>query len=332
MLQSIYSARHFFVVNPVCFASQLEMEEMISRMHHFFNGVNNSPLWTPPDYAVHVSRFPRDAITAIHQFANAVPATVPLRVYAVGGDGMLFDCLNGIVGLPNVELGYIPYGKEITFSRIFGGKNKEIFNSLEAQIIAPSISMDALYCGSNYTLSRCLIGLEALSRNRARKLRRGNTFLDHCMDAFCQVLNNNSAYFTGISNVEILKQNYRMWVDDENLSGAHAFISIANSSHYVGNKKTAILKADPTDGWMDVLASGKIDALDIYKVYSKYINGQYSEYPSLFTYRRAKKIFLTSNQPLVLDLDGESFYDKYISIEIKPKFVRFIDPTQAHQE
>ncbi|MCL1824495.1 MAG: hypothetical protein FWG26_00880 [Betaproteobacteria bacterium] len=308
------------------------MEAMITGIHHFFNAFNNSPEQTPPDYAVHVSRFPRDAICAIQRFAGAVPSGNPLRVYAVGGSGILFDCLNGVVGLPNVELGIIPYGKKIDFCRVFGEANKAAFNSLEAQVYAPSVPMDALYCGSNYALSHCLIGFEALCRSNTERVRKQRTFMNRCMLNFSKFLNFNSLYFMGAINSEILRQNYRIWVDDENLSGGHAFINIANSPYYARNKKNIILEADPTDGRLDVLLSDEINLLESYNVLNKYVNGSYEKYPHLFTYRRAKKVFLTSNSPLILDLDGEVFYDKYISVEIKPGVVRIIDPTQVRQE
>ncbi|MCL1861598.1 MAG: hypothetical protein FWG52_08735 [Proteobacteria bacterium] len=329
---SIYQARHFFIISPLCFGSHLKMEAMITGIHRFFNDFNNSLEQVVPDYAVHVSRFPRDAICAIQQFASAVPSGIPLRVYAVGGSGLLFDCLNGVVGLPNVELGIIPCGEWIDFYRVFGEANKEIFNSLEAQTCAPSTPMDALYCGSNYALSHCLIGLEALFRRNTKSMRERRTLVDRCMLTFSKLFNVSSLCLMGAFDSEILRQNYRIWVDDENLSGEHAFITIANSPYYARNKKNIILEADPADGCLDVLLSNGINVSESYDVLSKYVNSHHEKYPHLFTCRRAKKVFLTSSSPLILDLDGEVFYDKYISIEIKPGVVRIIDPTQIRQE
>ncbi|MDR3088021.1 MAG: hypothetical protein LBU45_08775, partial [Azoarcus sp.] len=163
MTSDLQQSRHFFVINPVCFYNTLEMEKVIGEIHRFFETPDTTGK-TPdkaPKYAVHISRFPRDAKGAIRRFADAVPANTPLRVYAVGGDGILFDCLNGTVGLPNAELGVLPYGRKNAFHRIFGRNNK-VFCSLEAQTAAPSVPMNVLYCGSNYALSCCLVGLESL--------------------------------------------------------------------------------------------------------------------------------------------------------------------------
>jgi len=326
MPTAISPVRHFFVVNPVCFDNRLKMESVIAEVHSFFNELASLQECNPPDYAVYVSRFPRDAISAIHRFANAVPGSVPLRVYAMGGDGILFDCLNGVVGLANAELGVIPYGKINNFYHFLGENKKDIFISLKAQTCAPSVPMDALYCGSNYALNYCLIGLEALARKSMRDRR---TFMDRCVFAFAETWGINALYLTSIVNFEALKQNYRIWVNDESLNGMHAFINIVNSPCYARGKKYATDEADPTDGWLDVLISSEMTVQNMYKILNYYIKGNHAEHPQLFTCQRAKKIFLTSNEPLIFDLDGEVFYDKYISVEIKPNIVRIIDPKQA---
>jgi diacylglycerol kinase family enzyme len=330
MTTSVLSVRHFFVVNPVSFDNRQKMEAMIAGVHRFFNDLKNSLPGVPPDYAVHISRFPRDAICAIQRFSSSVSSGVPLRVYAMGGDGILFDCLNGVIGLQNTELGIMPYGKGSDFYRVFGEENRDIFNSLETQTRAPSVPMDALYCGSNYALNHCLIGLEALSSASIRGIQEGCSLLDRFSSAFSRIIHVSSVpvYLAGVMNPEILRQNYRIWIDDDNLSGTHAFINIVNSSWY-GANKYAIPEADPTDGWLDVVMCHSMSVLDMFKVFHHYMNGYRAKYPNQFTWRRAKKIFLTSTQPLVLDLDGETFYDKYISVEIKPGIVRIIDPTQV---
>jgi diacylglycerol kinase family enzyme len=330
MSTSILSARHFFVVNPVCFYNRMEMDAIITEIHDFFSSMKNPAVSAVAEYDIHVSRFPRDAIWAIQSFANAAPPWVPLRVYAVGGRGTLFDCLNGIVELTNVELGIMPYGKETNFYPVFGVKNKNVFSLLEMQISASSVYMDVLHCGSNYALSHCTIGLEAFANDK--RARKGSAFLDRCMSVFFHALNINSMHLTGIVHPELLRQNYRIWVDDEYLNGKYAFINISNGPCYTRNKHDVILEADPTDGWLDMLVCNEVSVLKSYNVFNKYINGNHAKYPHLITCRRAKKIFLSSANPFMFDLDGEIFYDKHISIEVKPKKVRIISPSQIYQE
>jgi diacylglycerol kinase family enzyme len=302
------------------------METMIKEIHHFFNGFKKTLSSVAPEYAIHISRFPRDAIWAIQQYANTVPSEASLRVYAVGGDGILFDCLNGIIELPNAELGFIPCGKNNDFLWTFNVKNKNIMNSLEAQTYAPSVLMDVLYCGSNYALSHCLVGLEAFSNKNTKKSRGKSTFLDRGISAFFRMLNINPMHFTSIFRSELLKQNYHVWLDNENLSGKYAFINISNNLFSESSKNQALWETDLSDGYLDVLACGEMSVLESYSVLNNYANGGHAKHPNLFKHRQAKKVFLSSSHPLILDLDGEIFYDKYISVEIKPKKVRIIVP------
>jgi diacylglycerol kinase family enzyme len=60
-----------------------------------------------------------------------------------------------------------------------------------------------------------------------------------------------------------------------------------------------------------------------------YMRGKHAAHPDLFSHQRAKKVFVISDSPLMLDLDGEVFYDKYITVEIKPGVVRIIAPSPA---
>ena len=330
---SLPSGRHFFVVNPACFDSRQKMEAVIAEIHRFFNGLTSPALKTTPDFAVHVSRFPRDAIGAIRRFANAVPSGVPLRVYAVGGDGILFDCLNGVMGLPNVELGIMPYGKENDFYYVFREKNRNVFNSLERQIHAPSVPMDVLHCGSSYALSRCLIGLEPFTNPSIKAIRR-YIFMDRLMPNFSRILSVNFMCLVGAMNFSTIKQHYNVWVDDVNLSGLHILIHIMNSPWYNGNIYHP--NTSPTDGYFDVVATGDLSLLEMVKATNNYVKAlrkaeasedcMSADHERVLIHHRAKKALISSTSPLVFNLDGEIFYDKYLTVEIKPAAVRIIVP------
>jgi diacylglycerol kinase family enzyme len=313
MSSSSSVARHFFVVNPVSFYRTLDMEAVIEKIHHFFKKSEESAA----EYAVHISRFPRNAISAIHRFADAAPSDTLLRVYAVGGDGILFDCLNGVVGLPNVELGIIPYGRTNNFYRIFGQENKDPFHSLEIQTRAPSAPMDVLYCGSNYALSDCTIGLSALNRVKIKKTRERYPFLDRFTPNFIHAMSSVFGCLDRVMNPEIFRQNYRVWIDDQDRSGVHALIHIANSPWYTDGA-SIIPEAVPSDGLLNVLTCRSVGKVASFLLMNKHLNGERLS---------AKKVFITSSSPLIFTLDGEIFYDKYITVEIKPGIVRIINPT-----
>ncbi|MDR0624169.1 MAG: acylglycerol kinase family protein, partial [Treponema sp.] len=105
---------HLFILNPKSFRRAREMDSLISSIDSYFKSVNQD------NYKLYISRFPRDAIGAIRMFMAGIPEDSRVRVYAAGGDGILFDCLNGVVGFENAELAIMPFGITNNFVRSFG--------------------------------------------------------------------------------------------------------------------------------------------------------------------------------------------------------------------
>ncbi|MDR1424509.1 MAG: hypothetical protein LBI92_07895 [Azoarcus sp.] len=326
MTTTIAPARHFFVVNPICFRRRQDMDDVIGGIHHFFAAAGSQAKHV--EYAVHVSRFPRDAIGAIRRYANSLPEGAPLRVYAVGGGGTLFDCLNGVVGLPNAELGSLPYGKENNFYRGFNCPDVTIFRALDVQTSAASVPMDTLHCGSNHSLSYCLIGLESVANARAKMMYEQSMWMRHLLPSLRRLLQVGYGLAAMCSRNDVSKQDYQMWVDDEEWSGRYVSINIANSPWFAGGHR-AVPEADPADGLLDVLMSSVKKKMQMPYAMWQYMRGSHNLHPEFFSHKRAKRVFVTSGNPLVLDLDGEVFYDKHITVAVKPAAVRVIAPVVA---
>jgi len=134
-------------------------------------------------------------------------------------------------------------------------------------------------------------------------------------------------------NSRVAKQSYRLWIDGEDLSGMYFLIPIMNTSWYRGHQYYS--DVDPTDGYLDVMASSSISLLELFRRVKAQrgfglgdVNAvnYYKKNMDFVTYRRAKKISVASESALVLNLDGELFYDKSITVEIKPGAVRVINP------
>jgi len=142
--------KHLVIVNPKSFAKESGMLSVIADIRTYFKNAANA------DYTIYISRYPRDAIGVVNDFIKSANEIV--RVYSVGGDGILYDCLNGLVGLPNAELAVIPYGKTDDFVRAFGeGKNK-IFRDIKKQATANAIPTDIISIGNRYALNFCSAG------------------------------------------------------------------------------------------------------------------------------------------------------------------------------
>ena len=280
------------------------------------------------EFSIHISYYPRNAIGFIGALAKQFRPGEALRVYAVGGDGILFDCLNGIVGLPNVELAAVPYGTSNDWVRAFGDNKKALFRNIKLQVSSPSILTDIIHCGNNYALNFCTIGIESDTIMKGitmynsipgdiRKFKKLDTFIYNLI-----------IYIAGakaVFNKKVLSQYYTISIDGEDFSGVFGSINIANGPCYGGNKNAAIT-AMPNDGILDVLFFRCSNSLKAAGLVIPYTKGGFRRFPNNFTLKRIKKIEIHSEEPLLVDLDGEAFFDTSITVRIIPDAVRIVAP------
>jgi diacylglycerol kinase family enzyme len=314
--------RHLFIINPRSFPLAAEREAVEREIAACFAGGEGA------DYAVHLSRYPRDAIGFIRKCAGELSGGETLRVYAVGGDGILFDCLNGIVGLPNAELASVPYGNANDMIRAFGENKKALFRNLKLLASSPAVPTDIISCGNNYALNFCTLGMESDAimasievynsiPQRVRRCRRLNYFL------YTMIF-----YLGGIKavfNKKVLNQYYAIKLDGEDYSGVYGSINIANGPCYGGNKH-AVITAVPDDGLLDALFFRCPDSFRAMTLITSYVKGGFRRFPEHFSWKRLRKIEIRSGGPLLVDLDGEVFFDTNITVEIIPRAVKIVAP------
>ncbi|MDR1576590.1 MAG: hypothetical protein LBS37_11340 [Treponema sp.] len=312
--------KHLFILNPKSFWHAWKQEAVLARIHGFFKitGTDN--------YTVHISRFPRDAVGFITRFMRDLPPETRLRVYAIGGDGILFDCLNGIAALPNAELAALPYGHANSFIWGFGRQNWSLFRDIARQFTAPAVPMDIMRCGDSYALNFCTAGIEAqavlnIERLRAR-IRAG--------DQFTQWLGRRlytAIFYAGVLAACFNTDAYRHYeidLDGEDLSGGYRSILIANGPYYGGNKHPAPA-AMPNDGMMDIILTRDRNPLRAVALLPFYMRGRQERFPGDFVLKRGRKIRISSEEPFLSTCDGVIFYRKVFSVELLPGALRFVD-------
>jgi diacylglycerol kinase family enzyme len=313
--------KHLFIINPVSFRAETDINTFISRVKDQFDRHIKA------DYAIRVSHFPRHAIRTVRQFiAQAGPETV-VRVYAVGGDGILFDCLNGIVGVPNAELAPVPYGHTNDFIRAFGEGLEDLFKDIPLLVSAPVIPTDILHCGSNYALNLCTVGIESAAIFSSVAIQQK-------LKTWPRIFRNSShlyyaTYYLGgimaMLDQKTMRQEYSLSIDGDNLSGTYASLNIANGPCYGGNKN-AVITAVPDDGFMDVLMFKGSNTLRGLTRILPYSQGHYKHFPGDFTLKRGKIISIRSKDTLMIDLDGEAFLDTNITVELVKQAVKIVAP------
>jgi YegS/Rv2252/BmrU family lipid kinase len=252
-------------------------------------------------------------------------------VYAVGGDGILFDCLNGIVGLENIELAAMPYGTTNDFVKSFGKNNEALFKDLDLQINAETVPTDIIHCGSNYAMNLCLIGIEA---SGAMLSIRVGKIIERNMKALMRFLMPIVFMVCGLSGHFDKKtrfQSYHITFDEKEYSGNYGAIYFANGPYY-GGGYSAVPTARPNDGLLDALFFKSASLVKTFAMVPDYMNGRHTKHPEFFTYQQGKQVKIQSDIPLIVNLDGETFFDTNLEVSIVPSAVQFASPRGLEYE
>ena len=81
------------------------------------------------------------------------------KLVICGGDGTLYEVVNGAYGYPNCEVAVIPLGSGNDFVRLFG--TKEQFCNVEAQVTGIPVELDVIKCGDKIAINQCSMGMDA---------------------------------------------------------------------------------------------------------------------------------------------------------------------------
>jgi diacylglycerol kinase family enzyme len=296
--------KHVFVFDPKAFfGQQWKMDGILDHIGQFFRTQDK------PDFSIHMSRYRRNAIGIIGEEAEKAKPGDTLRVYSVGGEDILYDCINAAAHFPNMQVAAVPYGESNDFLNIFGEGKEESFRDIPSLVLAGALDTDLIRWGVNYVLNSCCIGLKSAMAAKVRTLKssmgKGSFYL------FSKISN----FFNYISmafDKEITNQNYVITVDDVDYSGKYSFIHVANGPYYEG-KKTGLFDATPNDGMLDVAlirSGGALKTLFSLRKYSK------GKRPKNGVYLQGKKINIQSDKKMWIQLDNECIQNTDINLAV----------------
>ncbi|GHV34608.1 lipid kinase [Clostridia bacterium] len=309
--------RHFFVINPKSFLTARDWRTFLLSVERCFSVGKRA------EYKTYISRFPRDAIAAVRRYIASVPAEETVRVYAVGGDGILFDCLNGIVNYPNAELASVPYGNANDFVRAFGEGQADKFRDIKAMSCAPTVLTDIIQCGVNYSISNCSFGIEAAAVIRMNYLAKILGKL-HSRRKLIPMLYRLGAAVHLLDKGQCV-QKYELTLDGKDFSGKYTGISVGNIFGN-GGTNTPNPYAVPNDGVLNAIFLRESSALATLAVLPDYCAGRYEQRPKSFFAETFTEMRIKSEEPMYVILDGESFFARGFSMKVLPKAVKIVAP------
>ncbi|MDR1868762.1 MAG: hypothetical protein LBQ82_02120 [Treponema sp.] len=300
--------RHLFIINPVSKRIKGKTKPVKDEITAFFS--------QHPEikYDIYVSEWCRDAVMYIQDYvADVKDETV--RVHSIGGTGTLFEVINSVAGLSNVEVAAHPYGKANAFLRYFGNKKVKLFRSLKSQVFGKAVPMDIVRCGNNYGICYGMTGLEA----------RSNVLGDKWIDIGMPIDLSYMLAGMGLVLKGKVSQNYFIDIDGEKIEGDFTSVMVANAPCYGRNMFPAI-DAHPDDGILDVYIFKKTSKIKLVRSVPVHTHGGCRKLPDLVSHYRAKKVKMLSDEVMCMSIDCEHFYGTSMEYEIVPKAIQFVCP------
>lgn len=297
--------KHLFVINPA--AGKGKGKEIA--MSLIEKGVAGKDI----DYEVYVSKSSKDAVEFTKKNCEKGE---PIRVYACGGDGTIYDIINAIYGYDNAEFAVVPLGSGNDFIRLFG--TKEQFMDVSAQIDGPAISIDAIKCGDKIAVNQCSMGMDAEVCAKQADFKK------------LPIFSGEAAYTASL--VYCLwtkrKNHFTVTIDDgEPIEGNFTF-AFCGSSRFYGGGYQAAPYAVPDDGLLDFSMVDSMGPFTLIGKIGQYKKGQHYNWKQT-TYLRGKKMTIKSDIPAAVNIDGECEMVTESTFEVVPNAFKFVIPTTS---
>jgi len=310
--------KHVFVFDPKAFYNQQwKMDNILDNIGQYFRTQEK------PDFSIQFSRYRRNAIVLIQDEAEKAKPGEIIRVYAIGGEEILFDCLNGVAHFPNMELAIVPYGEVNNFLKIFQtDKNDdkiEIFKDIPALVNSDTLSTDAIRWGVNYALNSCYIGMNSSVTKRIKDLK--SSFNKSSFIIFSKITTFINYILTAFDK-QLAANQYTITIDDLDYSGNYSLIHAANSPYHTG-KKTGVSDATPNDGLLDIALIKSAMPLTTLSSLRRYSNGKRAKN---CVFIQGKTLSVQSKNPMWIQMDNEYIQDTYVNLSIVHNAVQIVAP------
>ena len=262
------------------------------------------------DYQIHITKGVGDA--RIEAEAQAKTGD-EIRMFACGGEGTVFEVLNGIAGYDNVQLGVIPCGSANDFLKFFNARDE--FLNIEEQVHGQAVEMDLIKAGDKYCLNGCSVGMDAVVASRMSSFKRW------------PFVSGSFAYTLAIARTFLGKIGITadMSVDDGKYEQKNCLFAVIANAPYYGGGYMGAPDAVPNDNKLDFTLVDKISKFKILKFLGIYKKGQHKKLECC-TLKNCTCMKFKSKKPIPVNLDGEIIETTYMKFELVKNAVKFILP------
>lgn len=294
--------RYVFYINPTAGKGNTQ-NGIIDSIKSYFKDKTE-------DFKIHITGSAGDALYSSKCEAETGDR---IRMFACGGEGTVFEVLNGIIGYDNVDLGVIPCGSANDFLKFFDSAKK--FLDISEQIDGQTVEMDLIKAGDKYCLNGCSVGMDAVVAR------------DMSIFKNWPLVSGSFAYTLAIVKTFLGKLGITadISVDGEKPQRKNClFAVIANAPYYGGGYKGAP-DAIPYDNKLNYTLVDKISKSRILKFLKLYKKGEHKTL-DFCTLKSCTSMEFSSEKPIPVNLDGEIIETNHMRFELVKNAVKFIVP------
>lgn len=242
------------------------------------------------DYQIFYTTRPKEATEIAQKFSQERDHVI----YSVGGDGTLFEVINGMMPENKALLSVVPAGSGNDFYRTIQDQKE------------PFWSVDVGQMNEYYFLNSASVGLDAEVVNNITKMKQ--LHIPPSMIYKASILYSYFKY-----------QPYEITMFSKDISRTNkiTIFAVCNGKYYGGGFPIAP-KAKIDDGKFDIYEVDQLSKLQIPSMLSKLTKGTH-ESASCVHHDQKDSIVLKSNQELVCNLDGEAIRDNTFDFKMAPQ-------------
>jgi len=229
-------------------------------------------------------------------------------VVCVGGDGTVFEVINGLLHVEapsSTTIGVIPVGSGNSFSQdlgVFG----DFEGAVEAVVRNRSRSVDVAWFttnGERYYFAN-MLGFGFVS--------------DVCHAAVRYKALRHLSYVIAVFQITASLSHYhlQLTVDGKSYERTNCFVEVCNSRYTAGTMLMAP-QASIDDGLLDIVILNRISRRKLLCSFPRIFRGAHLELPEVETFR-GRHIIAVTNRPKVLTPDGELLGSTPIEVGILP--------------
>lgn len=232
-------------------------------------------------------------------------------LFILGGDGTVNELINGVMTHDlQLPIGILPGGTFNDFTKTLNiAPNHK--QASEQMISAQVGTYDVIKINNQYALN--FVGLGLIVQN-AENVQDGSK------DIFGKLSYIGSTVKTLLNPTQF---NYQLTIDDKTYSGETTMILSANGP-FIGGSRIPLTDLSPQDGELNTFIFNEQSFSILNDIFKKRDSMNWNEITQGIEHIPGKKISLTTDPAMKVDIDGEISLETPIDIEVIPNAIQLL--------